>query len=222
MSAFEKAAIQHLIDQATQLGVPIPAEVHAALVVAGQHGSGVGARTWVELHPDQDTWPPEARGCCIGSAVYGAGRCTCWTPVFELEQADPQPPECPDDLTAQPRMCGDCAFRKGSPERAVTYSEEMLFALAASKTPFWCHQEMRRPARWVHPQLGSVPGSDDDWQPPTVDGIPYRADGRPGLLCAGWIARAARAETAPKRMAAAILATQRPADDAAVDAEADR
>lgn len=31
--------------------------------------------------------------------------------------------------------------------------------------------------------------STGDYQPPIVEGIPYRADGQPGLLCAGWVAR---------------------------------
>lgn len=51
---------------------------------------------------------------------------------------------------------------------------------------------MRRPVRWEHPDGRTIDGSPDDWQPAIINGLPYRADGRPGLLCAGWAARAAR------------------------------
>ena len=35
-------------------------------------------------------WPDAGEGmCCIGAAVYGPGHCTCWTPVYDLDQAEP-------------------------------------------------------------------------------------------------------------------------------------
>jgi hypothetical protein len=40
-----------------------------------------------------------------------------------------------EDLLVQPRMCGDCAFRKDSPERSTPFEEEALFALARSGLP---------------------------------------------------------------------------------------
>jgi hypothetical protein len=116
-------------------------------------------------------------------------------PVFDVEQQRPRPPAGPEELAVQRALCGDCAFRKGSPERADEWTESALFDLAASSVPFWCHQGMRRPVRWEHPDGRTVAGSTDDWQPPMVAGIPYQADGTPGLLCAGWAARAARAAT---------------------------
>jgi hypothetical protein len=122
------------------------------------------------------------------------GGCYCWRPVFDVEQADPIPPASPDDIGVQARMCGDCAFRKGSPERAYEFEEEALFSLADEGTPFYCHDGMRRPVRWEHPDGRSIPGDPADWQPPMVCGLPYRTDGRPGLLCAGWAARAARSD----------------------------
>jgi hypothetical protein len=192
VSAFEKAAIQRLVDQAAAAGVPVPNEVRDALERTGHGGNG-GAMAWVVAHPDKEFWPADAFGCCWGSTIQGPENCYCWEPVFEIEQLAPCPPASADDLAARTRMCGDCAFRKGSPERADAFSEEMLMETAATGQPFWCHDGMRRPARWRHPLLGEVEGSPDDWQPPIVNAVPYRADGSPGLLCAGWMARATRA-----------------------------
>lgn len=87
-------------------------------------------------------------------------------------------------------MCGDCAFRKDSPERREAFLEEALMELPTTGQPFYCHEDMRRPVRWEHPDGRTVEGSTADWQPPIIGGLPYRLDGRPGLLCAGWAARA--------------------------------
>nr|MDT0660822.1 hypothetical protein [Micromonospora sp. DSM 115978] len=70
--------------------------------------------------------------------------------------------------------------------------ERRAVDLAVPTTPFWCHQGMRRPFRWEHPDGRTVDGSPDDYQPPTLAGVPFRADGSPGLLCAGWAARTSR------------------------------
>ncbi len=186
-SDFERRAIQRLIDQATELGVHIPENILCLL--KAEHGVG-GAVLWAKAHPDAD-----GTGCCWGDVQHGPYGCTCWVPIFDTEQATPIPPQRPEDIEVQRRMCGDCAFRKGSPERAEGYSEEALLSLATEGTPFYCHEDMRRPVRWEHPDGRVIDGSPDDWQPPIVAGLPYRLDGRPGLLCAGWAARAARADT---------------------------
>lgn len=186
VSAFERRAIQRIIDQANSLGVDVPKTI-TDLVCAGGPGNG-GAVLWARAHPSED-----GPGCCWGDVINGADGCTCWVPVFDVEQVAPIPPASPDDIGVQTRMCGDCAFRKGSPERAVKYSEETLFDLAATGTPFYCHEGMRRPLRWKHPDGRTIDGSTDDWRPAMAAGLPYRADGRPGLLCAGWAARASRA-----------------------------
>ncbi|MER7002235.1 hypothetical protein ABT297_04190 [Dactylosporangium sp. NPDC000555] len=196
MSAFERYAVQLLIDQANAAGVDVPDTINkiASSLANADHCGSYPARTWAEQHPDEADWPV---GCCIGNDLGGPDRCTCWVPVFALEQQPPRPPREPADIERQPRMCGDCAFRKGSPERADQFMEDALFDLAASGQPFWCHQDMRRPLYWRHPDGRRVEGSTADWQPPFVAGVPYRADGRPGLLCAGWLARAERAHRAP-------------------------
>lgn len=176
MSAFEQAAIARVVDKARALGVDVPDEV--AQIACGFGTSTAGGRAWVDANPGQDIW------CCIGALHNGPDACTCWVPEYDVEQLPPRlgVPE------VRERMCGDCAFRPGSPERAEEYSEETLLELALTGTPFWCHDGMRRPSRWRHPELGVVDGRTDDWQPAMLGPLPFRADGRPALLCAGWAA----------------------------------
>jgi hypothetical protein len=194
VSGLERLAIQKLVDRANAAGIEVPVDVLAAL--HGRHGS-VGAAGFAARYPGED-WtgvPDAAISCCMGVAMGGLEACTCWFPVFEVEQAPIRPPACAEDLEAQPRMCGDCAYRKGSPERSDPYVAEQLLELPSTGQVFWCHADMVRPVAWRHPQLGpehDVPGEDSDWRPAMANGIPYRADGRPGLLCAGWAQRAAR------------------------------
>lgn len=130
-------------------------------------------------------------GCCMGSAMDGPRGCSCWTPVYDADQVEPlvglpRP--------TRPRMCGDCAYRPGSPERSgdesYTADAEQLEHLAATGTPFGCHDGMRRVIGWRHPSGAYVAATSTDYyQPPIRGGVPYRADGTPGELCAGWDAR---------------------------------
>lgn len=205
MSGFESYAVERLLGQARAAGVPIPPELEdlaarmptaSGAPVLG-HGPSWPAERYAELHPDP---PIEATTCCYGSSLSGdPARCTCWEPVYQLEQAEPVPPTSAAELLVRPGLCGDCAFRPGSPERAEEYSREALYALADRGEPFWCHDGMRQPLLWRHPDLGDLPGSPDDWHPPTSGGIPYRADGRPALLCAGWATRNATGKARPRR-----------------------
>lgn len=153
------------------------------------HAGGMYGHLWEQAHPDEATWPPAALSCCIGAAVYGPGRCTCWEPVFECEQlaaAD-------GPIVAAPAKCADCAYRPGSAERADEYTAEILLLdLPQRGEQFWCHQGMRRPVAYVHPQLGTMPGDSADWQPLIAAGTPRKADGTPALLCAGWSALRAK------------------------------
>lgn len=147
---------------------------------------------------DKD-FPDAGNGtCCIGAAVYGPHRCTCWEPVFDLEQA-------PVDKTAvqwlgagvtpvtRTRMCGDCAYRPNSPEKSgdETYAgdPDFLEGIAVNGERFWCHQGLRKPIAWRHPSGVEIPAHPGGYDPPKVNGVPYRADGSPGELCAGWDAR---------------------------------
>lgn len=125
------------------------------------------------------------RWCCLPAAEEGAEYCTCWEPIYDARQRQPK-----TSVTSRTRRkaCHDCAYRQGSPERE---RGEDLDALDS----FYCHQGIRRPAAYRHPDGRVRPVIDylasPDYRPPIVDGVPYRADGRPADRCAGWAAIAA-------------------------------
>lgn len=139
-------------------------------------------------------WPDVGNGevpCCYGSGFDGPAGCTCWRPVYDLAQAEPRH-DAPG-LMAAP--CSDCAYRAGSPERSddpdAAADRGDLDRLAVTGRPFFCHDGMRRPSHYVHPTFLACyrPARLDlAYDPPIHDGVPYRADGRPGDLCAGWAA----------------------------------
>lgn len=187
---FQLYAAQRILDRARGAGVDVPAGMTAQSICTLGAGT-YPAMKWADDHPDEDLY------CCDGAIFKGSEGCTCWTPVYSLEQQPPRPPTRPADLAPRPEMCGDCAFRPGSPERSEEWTAEALYDTAASGTPFWCHDGMRRPSKWIHPDGHEVPGDPDDWAPPIRDGIPYRADGSPALLCGGWTRVAARTAPAP-------------------------
>jgi hypothetical protein len=138
--------------------------------------------------------PDPVRGaCCAGSAVKGPQYCTCWVHEYDQEQQEPRPGE----PGRRPAMCGDCAYRPASPEHAGDQrfqgDARFLQEIVAKGQKFWCHQGMRRVARLVHPSGAVVDltetGHTVDYQPPITGGVPYKADGSPGELCAGWAGR---------------------------------
>lgn len=145
------------------------------------------------IHVSQSgDWPDAGGGtCCYGAPVYGPDRCTCWAAVYDLEQAAPVPAV----QETRPTMCDDCAYRPGSPERLG--DEDHLLGLPARGATFSCHDGMRSVVKWVHPSGAEVLGSPDAYEPPVVDAVPYRADGAPALLCAGWAARRADPAAGP-------------------------
>lgn len=195
MSELERRSVERIITAAEQLGVDIPEEVRKMTYTCSGRVNH-GAMTYWRAHPDLDEFDPDYVDC-YGSAENGISGCDCWEPVYDVDQAEPQIPGCDirrEDFPARVTMCGDCAFRPGSPERETQWHREELFALADRGEPFFCHDGMRRPILWRHPTLGEVPGDPDDWQPPIIDGLPFQADGSPGLLCAGSAARRAVAE----------------------------
>jgi hypothetical protein len=136
--------------------------------------------------------------CCEDSAYDGPGSCICWQPVYDLEQ-QPINDEIARMLDAgvlpvtRPLMCGDCAYRPGSPEKSgdETFAgdADFLDQLAADEKPFWCHQGIRVPVTWRHPSGMEIPGHAGGYDPPIRKGVPYQADGQPAHLCAGWDAR---------------------------------
>ena len=189
MSDFERHAVQRLIEKATGLGVPIPAEIKAIAAgtnVCGGRG-GYAAIERARLYPEED----EPCGCW-GYVLDGPEGCNCWVAVYDVEQQPVRPPADVVDVAVAAGMCGDCAFRPGSPERAEEWTADALYAMPAQGRVFWCHQGMRRPVLWRHPDGREVDGDSADWKPPIVNSVPYQADGSPGLVCAGWAALAAK------------------------------
>jgi hypothetical protein len=137
---------------------------------------------------------PAIGDCCIGSAVMGIRRCTCWEPVYDLTQDVGLITEAIPEARAE--MCHDCAYRPDSPEHANEHTAEMIDSLPDAGTPFFCHQGIRCIVAWRHPCGLELPSGSGAYDPPimTLRGarIPFRADGQPGLVCAGWATRHAR------------------------------
>lgn len=160
-------------------------------------------------HEPEGGWPPdEIDPCCWGFMEDSWVGCTCWVPVFNHDGQVP-PDEHQQQLLAagvEPNtragMCQDCAYRPGSPEKTgdqtYTGDPEFLETIAASGERFWCHQGMLLVTAWRHPSGVVIPGHPGAYCPPIVGGVPYKADGTPGDLCAGWAARR-RALTATGR-----------------------
>lgn len=142
---------------------------------------------------------PEVEGgcCCYGAAVYGAQRCTCWEPIYDRVQQ----PLAPAEPRVRATACADCAYRPDSPERAgakgYAGDAETLDELVDAGQPFYCHQGIRRPVRLRHPAGLEIDGHPAAYDAPMRDRVPYRADGTPADVCAGWAARAAKAGTRP-------------------------
>jgi hypothetical protein len=147
-----------------------------------------------------DQFPDVAEYCCYGRTVNGPTACTCWRPVYDHEQQPVDQTKLAELAAGGPpitraRMCADCAYRPNSPEKSgdPTYAgdAETLEALAVKAERFWCHEGMRIPTKWIHPSGAEAPGHAGSYKPPTDTalGVPFRADGTPAELCAGWDAR---------------------------------
>jgi hypothetical protein len=120
--------------------------------------------------------------CCLGAAAMG--RCTCWVPVYDREQApvaaDLQPPK--------PRAgcCGSCGVVDG-------LDEDLGIADAAIRgRAFYCHQGMRRAVERVHPDGRRRDAGDHDYAetyapaPAPRRTVPLKADGTCADLCGAW------------------------------------
>lgn len=143
--------------------------------------------------PAHTGFPDAGEGaCCFGAAVNGPEYCSCWIPVYESDQEKPDEKASP---ASRSEPCGDCAYRPDSPESCgsedVDGTLQLLQRIVENGSPFWCHEGIRRPLRWEHPSGVVVEGSAADYRPPIVAGVPYKADGQPADVCAGWVARRA-------------------------------
>lgn len=143
----------------------------------------------LDLTPEQEQAITDA-GCCIGSGVYGPHRCTCWEPVYDIpEQGDPTPAP----AATRDQMCQDCAYRPDSPERTGDPHQKAAapgeLDRIAHESTFWCHTGMRRLVAYEHPIVGRVAPRGVSYDPPSIDAVPYKADGTPADRCAGWAAR---------------------------------
>lgn len=134
--------------------------------------------------------------CCIGYAEDGPEGCVCWRPRYSTDQADLQRGV---PIEIRPEMCADCAYRPGSPERTNSdhaVADAYMLNACAEVSIFWCHDGLRSIVGFDHPDGRFFPWESDDkdgvvgYKPPIEAGVPYRADGRPALRCAGWAARA--------------------------------
>jgi hypothetical protein len=137
--------------------------------------------------------------CCMGNAARGPGGCTCWEPVYDLEQEPVQH----GPLAVRKRMCGDCAFRKGSPEQlgderhAHSGEGELDGMVLTDGALFICHQGMRRVVALVHKPTGvRVEQPACAYAPPMGKGGAWKANGALGDICAGFMAARAK-EPAP-------------------------
>lgn len=128
----------------------------------------------------------------------GGPGCTCWTPVY----AEPQRPPVPGIPVARRAPCRTCACHVAAGQLSdgselpagLEEAYAWLVARAARGEAFYCHEGARVPIRWEHPTEPPRAPADhyvddaghSDWPPPMVDGVPYRADGRPAELCFAW------------------------------------
>lgn len=194
MNSLERRALDRALAAAATAGLEVPDAVTRIAMACGATGNG-GALAYAREHPDLATADDATLGCCYGAVLNGLEGCTCWVPVYDIDQDDPI---AVDDsrhvIAVRPEMCGDCAYRPRSPERSDPLTAGELLDLPATGDPFWCHQGMRRPQAWTHPTAGiRIDGSPSDYQPPLRGPVPYRADGTPGELCRGWAALVAKA-----------------------------
>lgn len=129
---------------------------------------------------------PDWLACCMGSVNDGPIACTCWRPVYDKRQRRPRTDVSP---ATRSKACADCAYRQGSPERE---RGDDLDGLPDRGATFYCHQGIRRPKAWRHPdgRVRPVPDleASPDYQPPMLNQVPYKANGQPADRCGGWAA----------------------------------
>jgi hypothetical protein len=122
---------------------------------------------------------PDAIPCCWASA-HDLGQCTCWLTVVAPHPTQ-RVQEGPNAIRSG--RCGDCAYRRDSPERRELDGDELPYV---DTQRFYCHDGTPKTIAYVHPSGAvQVPGRDS-YEPILRDGRAWMADGRPALICAGW------------------------------------
>lgn len=139
-----------------------------------------GAPTSALPAPDKDS------PCCWTAAETDGKACECWEEIY-------WPPPTPDILAGpmatRTRLCHDCAYRPGSPERAEEDGEQLDAVLYQ---PFTCHQGMPVLVGYRHPQIDGLSmlarglHDRDNFGPVTRGAQAWKANGSPAELCAGW------------------------------------
>lgn len=128
----------------------------------------------------------ETADCCEGAREHGTLYCTCWEPVFDVDQAEPE--QGPSALRS--RCCQDCAFKPDSPEANVDYHptdrDELMANARAGGERFLCHNGMRRILSWRHPDGREVEAVPGDYAPTMVGWHGAKADGSPAEVCGGY------------------------------------
>ena len=141
--------------------------------------------------------PPDPGFPCCMAAIIDPTDCTCWRPMIvphptQAVQAGPAP--------VRRSRCGDCAYRRDSRERREMEGDPPHFY---PDHTFYCHAGLPRVWAWVHPsgavRLTPRHPDTDDYRPILRNGTVWQADGRPGIVCAGWAADKRAYEERPNR-----------------------
>lgn len=139
----------------------------------------------VDMHPAHLRAPEGTyNGCCYGAAFTDGDKCTCWEPVVEPQSNALQ--EGP--MRVQSARCGDCAYRRDSPERQAIGGDTMPYI---PEGRFLCHEGMARVTSYRHDagyETDALTGEHADYRPPTNGWASWQRDGRPAIVCAGWAA----------------------------------
>jgi hypothetical protein len=133
-------------------------------------------------HGEATPPPPEqTEPCCATAAMTDMESCTCWVDVVWPEP-EPDVEHGPSPL--RDRLCGDCAFRKDSPERQAIGGDQLPYG---PQQVFTCHAGMPKVTARVHAPTGvTVRPELDDYQPVSRGRQSWQADGQPAEICAGW------------------------------------
>lgn len=137
-----------------------------------------------------DLPPPNPDVPCCEASANNPDVCTCWEPIYDRPPM-PAGGTLAGPSAPRPRMCGDCAYRPGSPERLELDGAQLEAPLSQV---FLCHDGMPKLLGWTHPELPGVClraaaiGDRDNYGPVVRGPHAWQADGTPALVCGGWMA----------------------------------